>query len=138
MKQRVVDLGIDVKEAYTPLDRRYAERASLRIPVLYASADGSSLLKAEGLLTDLSKSGCNIEGTVSPPVGSRITLFLYLADGQPPLCLTDVTIPRVKGLAFAAEFPDLMPEERKRIQQLIWRHVTFSASRQTRAGFRIV
>lgn len=138
MKQRIFDLGIDLKEAYAPLDRRYAERAALQARVLYASEDGSRLLKAEGSLSDLSKSGCKIEGTVSPPEGSHVTLFLYLADGQPPLCLTEVRISRVKGSVFAAKFPDLTPEERKRIQELIWKHVTFSLSKQPRAGFRIV
>lgn len=138
MKQRIFDLGIDVKEAYTPLDRRYAERASLQTRVLYTSEDGSTLLKAEGSLTDLSKSGCKIEGPVPPPEGSHVTLFLYLSDGQPPLCLTEATISWVRGSAFAAKFPDLTPEERKRIQELIWKHVTISLSKQQRAGFRIV
>lgn len=138
MKSRIFNLGIDLKGAYAPLDRRYAERAVLQARVLYASENGSRLLKAEGALSDLSKSGCKIEGTVSPPEGSHVTLFLYLADGRPPLCLTEATISWVRGSAFAVKFPDLTPEERKRIQELIWKHVTLSLSDQRRAGFRIV
>ncbi|MDF0645367.1 MAG: PilZ domain-containing protein [Nitrospira sp.] len=138
MKSRIFDLGIDLRGAYAPLDRRYAERAAFQARVLYASEDGARLLKAEGALTDLSKSGCKIQGTVSPLEGSHVTLFLYLGDGQPPLCLTEATISWVRGSAFAAKFPDLTPEERKRIQELIWKHVTLSLSNPRRAGFRIV
>ena len=50
MKSRIFDLGIDLKGAYAPLDRRYAERAALQARVLYASEDGTRLLKAEGAL----------------------------------------------------------------------------------------
>lgn len=138
MKSRIFDLRVDLKGAYAPLDRRYAERAALQARVLYASEDGTRILKAEGALSDLSKSGCKIEGTASPVEGSHVTLFLYLSDGQPPLCLTEATISWVRGSAFAAKFPDLTPEERKRIQELIWKHVTISLSKQQRAGFRIV
>jgi len=127
-----------MKNAYAPLDRRYAERAPMLARVLYASESGPRLVKAEGSLADLSKSGCKILGTTPPDEGSSITLFLYFADGCPPMCLTEATISWVSGLAFAAKFPQLTPDERKRLQELIWKHATFSWSTHQRAGFRIV
>ena len=126
------------KGSYVPLDRRYAERAPLHVRVLYASESGQRLIKAEGSLTDLSKSGCKILGVMPPDEGTTITLFLYLSDGRPPMCLTEATISWVRGQSFAAKFPRLTPDERKRLQELIWKHATVSTSRHHHAGFRIV
>jgi hypothetical protein len=54
------------------------------------------------------------------------------------MCLTETTISWVRGVSFAAKFPNLTAEERKRLQELIWKHATISLSSHERAGFRIV
>lgn len=122
---------------FAPLDRRYAERASLQIKVMYTSETGHRPVKADGFLINLSKTGCKVLANMLPPAGTSITLFLYVPDGGLPLCLTGTTVAWVAGHTFAARFPKLTEGERKRLQLLIWKHVTFMKPKQTRTAFRL-
>ena len=132
-------LGIhDPHHPLAPLDRRYAERVPLHVRVMYTSETGHQFIKGEGALINLSKTGCKVSGLIPPAVGSRITLFLYLQDGEPPLCLTGTGISWVRGTTFAVRFPKLTAEDRKRVQETIWKHATLTKPVQPRAAFRIV
>jgi len=124
--------------AHAPLDRRYAERVPINYRVTYAGTEGARVVKIEGSLRDLSQTGCKILGTVLPAEGARLTVTLHLEDGQAPLRVTDATVSWIKGSVFALRFPKLTEEERKRIQAVIWKHVTLSPSKNHRAAFRIV
>ncbi len=124
-------------KAHAPLDRRYAERAPISCKVVYSGEDGARIVKVEGTLQDLSKTGCKILGTTQPVMGDDLTLFLYLDDGKTPMCLAGGQITWVKGLSFAIRFPRLTPEERKRLQEVIWKNVTFSPANSHRTAFRI-
>ena len=123
---------------HAPLDRRYAERVPIHYRVSYTGTEGARLIKLEGSLRDLSQTGCKVLGTVLPVLGATITLTLHLEDGQAPLCVTDGTVSWIKGSVFAVRFPKLTEEERKRIQTVVWKHVTLSPSKNHRAAFRIV
>jgi hypothetical protein len=138
MKANILDHSHTSKNAHAPLDRRYAERVPIRYRVTYNGAEGARLVKTEGSLRDLSKTGCKVLGTVLPAVGVNLTLTLYLEDGQAPMCLTDATVSWIRGSVFAVRFPKLTADDRKRIQEVIWKHVTFSPSKDHRAAFRIV
>lgn len=124
--------------AHAPLDRRYAERVPINYRVTYTGTEGARVVKIEGSLRDLSQTGCKILGTVLPAEGASLTVTLHLEDGQAPLRVTDGTVSWVKGSMFALRFPKLTEEERKRIQAVIWKHVTLSPSKNHRAAFRIV
>jgi PilZ domain len=138
MKTSILDYNLTSKNAHTPLDRRYAERVPINYRVTYTGAEGARLVKTDGSLRDLSKTGCKILGTILPVVGSRVTVTLYLEDGQAPLCLGDTTVSWIRGSVFAIRFPKLTADERKRVQEVIWKHVTLSPSKNHRAAFRIV
>jgi PilZ domain len=138
MKTSVLDYGHSSKSAHAPLDRRYAERVPIHYRVIYTCAEGARLVKTEGSLRDLSKTGCKVLGTLLPMVGSTVTVTLYLEDGQAPLCLTDASVTWIKGSVFAIRFPKLTSDERKRVQEVIWKHVTLSPSKNHRAAFRII
>ena len=124
--------------AHAPLDRRYAERVPIHYRVSYTGTEGARVIKLEGSLRDLSQTGCKVLGTVLPALGATITVTLHLEDGQAPLCVTDGTVSWIKGSMFAVRFPKLTEEERKRIQAVVWKHVTLSPSKNHRAAFRIV
>jgi len=124
--------------AHAPLDRRYAERVPINYRVTYTGTEGARVVKIEGSLRDLSQTGCKILGTVLPAEGASLTVTLHLEDGQAPLRVTDGTVSWIKGSVFALRFPKLTEEERKRIQAVIWKHVTLSPSKNHRAAFRIV
>lgn len=75
-------------KAHAPLDRRYAERAPINCKVVYSGEDGARIVKVEGTLQDLSKTGCKVLGATQPVMGDNLTLFLYLEDGKAPMRLT--------------------------------------------------
>ncbi len=125
-----------LNEAFTALDRRYAERVPVHMKVMYSCETGPRLMKAEGSLINLCKTGCKILVSTPPPAGTRITLFLYIPDGMPPLCLTGTSVTWVAGTTFAARFPKLTDEERKRVQMMIWKHATLTKAKQPRTAFR--
>lgn len=138
MKASILDSGYSSKSAHAPLDRRYAERVPIHYRVVYNGAEGARLVKTEGSLRDLSKTGCKVLGTILPAVGGNLTITLHLEDGQAPLCLTDATVTWIRGSVFAVRFPKLTADERKRIQEVIWKNVTLSQAKSHRAAFRIV
>jgi hypothetical protein len=136
MKSSLLEQNLNATSAHAPLDRRYAERVPIYYRVTYTGTEGARLVKIEGSLKDLSKTGCQILGTMPPAAGDILTVTLYLEDGQAPLRLTDATVSWIKGSVFAVRFPRLTEDERKRIQAMIWKHVTLSKNH--RAAFRIV
>lgn len=138
MRNSLLDHPHGAKSAHSPLDRRYAERVPINYRVTYTGADGARLIKTEGSLRDLSKTGCKVLGTYLPAAGCRLTLTLYFEDGLAPLSLSDATVSWIRGNIFAVRFPKLTPDERKRIQEVIWKHVTLTPSKHHRAAFRIV
>lgn len=138
MKSSILDNGLTSKSAHAPLDRRYAERVPIHYRVTYNGAEGARLVKTEGSLRDLSKTGCKVLGTILPAVGGNLIITLHLEDGQAPMCLTDATVTWIRGSVFAVRFPKLTADERKRIQEVIWKHVTLSPAKNQRTAFRIV
>ena len=72
------------QKAHSLLDRRYAERVPIRYRITYSGEEGARIVRGEGALKDLSKTGCKILGAATISLGSRLTLFLDLEDGQVP------------------------------------------------------
>ncbi|HXX76270.1 MAG TPA: PilZ domain-containing protein [Nitrospiraceae bacterium] len=124
-------------KTFAPLDRRYAERAPTNCRVVYTGADGARIVQVEGALQDLSKTGCKILGKTQPVMGGDLTIQFYIEDGGAPLCVTGGQVTWVKGLSFAIRFPRLTPEERRRVQEVIWRNVKLSSATHNRTAFRI-
>lgn len=120
------------------LDRRYAERVPIRYRVSYSGAEGARIVRGEGILKNLSKSGCKILSTATISLGSRLTLLLYLEDTQSPIRLNDTLVSWVAKESFSVKFPRLSPEQRQRLQEVIFKHISLSAVNHQRTGFRIV
>src|SRR5689334_22235834 len=137
MKSSSFDSGTAMKSALAPLDRRYAERVPLHCRVSFTTEDGPSHVRGEGTLKDLSKTGCKITADSLPPVGCSVTLFIYIDDGNPPMCLTGATVSWVAGQLFAAKFPKLSSEERKRLQEMVWKNARLIPTKHERTAFRI-
>ena len=122
---------------HAPLDRRDAERAPVACKIIYTGTEGARIIRIEGSLQDISQTGCKILGKTPPVSGCVLSLLLCLEDGKAPLLLTGAHVTWVKGCSFAVRFPRLTPEERKRLQEIIWRNVTLSATGHHRAAFRL-
>lgn len=139
MKHRIPSpIAAPVQKEYATLDRRYAERVPSGGQVVYTGTEGARIVKKEGTIKDLSKTGCKIAGYNPPPPGSTVTLHLHLEDGKAPLCLTEATVSWVAGSSFAVRFSKLSQDERKRLQEVIWKNVTVSALNARHTAFRIV
>ena len=138
MKGSLLEQSLTAPSAHAPLDRRYAERALIHQDVTYTGTEGARFTTSRGSLKDLSKTGCRIVGTTLPAAGVRLTLTLYLDDGEAPLRLTDATVSWIKGNVFAVRFSKLTANERKRVQGVIWKHVTLSKAKGCRTAFHIV
>ena len=138
MKSTLLEQSLAAPRAHAPLDRRHAERALIHHEVTYTATEGARFTTCTGSLKDLSKTGCKIIGTTLPVAGARVTITLYFNDAQAPLCLTDATVSWIKGNVFAVRFPKLTDDERKRIQEVVWKHVSLSEGKNHRTAFRIV
>ena len=128
---------VNDQKAHSLLDRRYAERVPIRYRVAYSGAEGARIVTGEGVLKNLSKTGCKILGIATISLGSRLTLLLYLEDAQAPMQLIDTLVSWVAKDSFSVRFPKLSPEERKRLQEVIFKNISLSAVDHRRTAFRI-
>lgn len=131
-------LKVNTQKSHSLLDRRYAERVPIRYQITYSGEEGARIVRGEGALKDLSKTGCKILGVATSSLGSRLTLHLNLEDGQAPMRLTDVLVTWIARDSFAVKFPKLSQEERKRLQEVIWKNISLSSLDDRRTAFRII
>jgi c-di-GMP-binding flagellar brake protein YcgR len=131
-------LKVNTQKSHSLLDRRYAERVPIRYRITYFGEEGARIVRGEGALKDLSKTGCKILGAPASSLGSRLTLLLDLEDGQTPMQINDVLVSWIAKDSFAVKFPKLSPEERKRLQEVIWKNISQSALDDRRTAFRII
>jgi c-di-GMP-binding flagellar brake protein YcgR len=131
-------LKVNTQKSHSLLDRRYAERVPIRYRITYSGEEGARIVRGEGALKDLSKTGCKILGVAASSLGSRLTLYLDLEDGQAPMRLTDVLVSWIDKDSFAVKFPKLSPEERKRLQEVIFKNISLSSLDDRRTAFRII
>jgi len=129
---------IKSQKAHSLLDQRYAERVQMWCRIRYSSQVGDRAVTGEAILKDLSKTGGKILGPAPSPRGSHITLLLDFKDGQAPIRITDVLVSWIARDSFAVKFPALSSEERKRLQEFIWKNISLSSVNNRRTAFRIV
>jgi len=96
-----------------------AERAPMYAYATYTYKVGVFIYTIEGLIRDLSETGCGIRGTVPLGVGSQIRVMLSLPDQQPPFCVSRAIVSWVAGHCFGVKFPKLKPHEYERVHQHI-------------------
>ena len=94
-----------------------AERAPMYGYATYTYKEGLFLYTIEGLIRDLSETGCGIRGMMPQSVGSQIRVMLSLPDHQPPLCVSRAIVSWVDGHFFGVKFPKLKPHESERVHQ---------------------
>jgi c-di-GMP-binding flagellar brake protein YcgR len=138
MKLGHPSLKANNQKAHSLLDRRYAERVPIRYRITYSGEEGARIVTGEGALKDLSKTGCKILDTTMVSLGTRLTLLLYLEDGQAPMRLIDVIVSWISKDSFAVRFPKLPADERKRLQGVIFKNISLSSLDDRRTAFRIV
>ena len=93
------------------------ERAPMYGYATYTYKEGLFLYTIEGLIRDLSETGCGIRGTMPQGVGSQIRVMLSLPDHQPPVCVSRAIVSWVAGDCFGVKFPKLKPHDYERVHQ---------------------
>jgi c-di-GMP-binding flagellar brake protein YcgR len=131
-------LKVNTQKAHSLLDRRYAERVPIEYRISYSGEEGARIVKGEGRLKDLSKTGCKILGANTSSLGSSLSLLLDFEDGKAPMRLTDATVSWLGKDSFAVRFPKLSADERRRLQEIIWKNISVSSLDDQRTAFRIV
>jgi hypothetical protein len=112
--------GMKLQHKLASHDRRGgAEQALMYGHVTYTYKEGVYIYTIEGLIRDLSETGCGIRGPMPQVVGSQIKVMLSLPDQQPPLCVSGALVSWVAGDFFGVKFPKLKPHQYDRVQQLV-------------------
>src|SRR5690348_11173645 len=124
------------RKTSTVLDRRDAERVPLRSYVSYVTDERMGLSRGQGWLVDLSKTGCKITGPVLM-LGTSVTIVLYFADEQDPLCVCGATVTWSDGDSFGVRFPKLNGADRQRLQELVLKFATLRGKSQQHTAFRL-
>jgi hypothetical protein len=99
-------------------ERRTGGRMLAHCHVHYRRTDGRLGVLEEGLLKDMSMTGCHILTKAALQPGERITLVVYFNDGQLPITLPG-TICWRQHHRVGVRFPDMTAEERTRLEAIV-------------------
>jgi hypothetical protein len=95
-----------------PQKPRIATRHKLSCRAFFSSAG----LEGEGLVNDLSKTGCKIQCQTVPELGATVKTDLFLPDYPRPLKVERGLVRWVKGDTFGVEFTELQASQRERLR----------------------
>jgi hypothetical protein len=101
------------------LDQSVIAVASRYGHATYSYKEGLYIYTVDGVIRDLSETGCSIRGTIPQVVGSKIRIRLCLSDQLPPLPVNGAIISWFAGGYFHVKFPKLKPNDLLRLQQYL-------------------
>ena len=99
-------------------------RLTSRYPIHYPSVFSGKKITGEGTVVDLSRSGCAVAGHVSLPLGTYVTLDIFLPDQDSPLVIDQAVVRWTVMRAFGLEFIRMGPVEGKRLHEFVGSLVT--------------
>ena len=73
-------------------------------------------LEGEGVVVDLSRSGCKVRCETVPDAGAELEINLFLPDYPRPLKVERSVVRWVKGERFGVEFLDIQASQRERLR----------------------
>ena len=100
-------------------DRRKSARILAHCHVHYRRTDGHLGVLEEGLIKDLSLTGCHVITKAALAPGHRITLVVYFNDGELPITLPGTTVCWAQNHRFGITFPELTCEEHTRLKAIV-------------------
>lgn len=99
-------------QEHPPEKPRIAIRHKLSCRAFFSSGG----LEGEGLVNDLSKTGCKIQCQTVPESGATVKLDLFLPDYPRPLKIERGLVRWVKADTFGVEFVELQASQRERLR----------------------
>jgi hypothetical protein len=129
---------MNTRKAYGPLDNRYSERVDVTCQVRYIGEISTQPHQGEGLIKNVSLSGCKVISDRPVTRGTLLTLTIALPDGLPQLSVPAAHVVWVSGCQFSVRFMHLSQEHRKRLQSFIWKSISHDTLSDQRTRFRLV
>lgn len=105
------ELMQELKE-HPPQKPRIATRHKLNCRAFFAGGG----LEGEGLVNDLSKTGCKIQCQTVPEASASLKVDLFLPDYPRPLKVERSVVRWIKGDTFGVEFVDIQASQRERLR----------------------
>jgi hypothetical protein len=95
--------------------RRQAARVRMHVRIFFTTEG----IEGEGVVLDLTKSGCRVqcEGEIS--VGAEIEAHIYSPDYDWPLKVRRAIVRWTKAGEFGVEFLELLPAQRERLRRFL-------------------
>ena len=115
--QRIIDgkvesqFGIDMK----PSNRR----AMPRLRGQFRAAFSDTKLEGNGVMLDLSPSGCRIESPNPVEPGTSLELHIYAPDFRWPIMVEEATVQWVRGQTFGLAFFRIKEAEQQRLGKMV-------------------
>lgn len=95
--------------------RRIYPRYPMQYPIIFGWASGVE----EGLVTNLSFSGCTVQCDRSPLIGAEVRVSILLPDRTQALSIEGGTIKWAEGCQFGVEFQHLALDARQRLNRTL-------------------
>lgn len=112
--QRIRDVLTAIQPGATDLRKHRRFRVDFR-----STFSGTTVLEGDGMVLDLSLSGCRVESAVSVHVGLVVDLRIYVPGLDWPLLIDEATVRWVRGHTFGLEFVRLGETEEERLRQVV-------------------
>jgi hypothetical protein len=110
-------------QQHPPQKPRIATRYKLNCRAFFLSGG----LEGEGLVNDLSKTGCQIQCQTLPMVDASVKVDLFLPDYPRPLRIERGVVRWIKGDRFGVEFLDIQASQRERLRIFLGNQVAAKA-----------
>jgi c-di-GMP-binding flagellar brake protein YcgR len=134
----MVELTMNSRKPYVPLDNRYAERVAVTCRIRYVGEVPTQPHQGEGHTKNISVSGCHVISDRPVTRGTLLTLTVSLPDGLPQLIVKSAHVVWVSGCQFSVRFMDLSQDHRKRLQSFIWKSISHKTVSNQRTRFRLM
>ncbi|NGZ01656.1 MAG: hypothetical protein CV090_01230 [Nitrospira sp. WS238] len=134
----IVELIMNNRKPYVPMDNRYTERVAITCRVRYTGEVPTQPHQGEGLTKNVSVSGCRVISDRPVTRGTLLTLIISLPDGLPQLTIKSAHVVWVSGCQFSVRFMDLSQDHRKRLQSFIWKSISHKTVSDQRTRFRLM
>jgi hypothetical protein len=134
----IVQLTMNSRKSYVPLDNRYAERVAVTCRIRYVGEVLTQPHQGEGLTKNISVSGCHVVSDRPVTRGTLLTLAISLPDGLPQLIIKSAHVVWVSGCQFSVRYMDLSQDHRKRLQSVIWKSISHKTVSDQRTRFRLM
>ena len=134
----IVELIMNNRKPYVPMDNRYTERVAITCRVRYTGEVPTQPHQGENLTKNVSVSGCSVISDRPVTRGTLLTLIISLPDGLPQLTIKSAHVVWVSGCQFSVRFMDLSQDHRKRLQSFIWKSISHKTVSDQRTRFRLM